>query len=261
MELWSAKCIHNRLWWEILANYMEKLIFLHCFWFYLNFADLAVWNKRWIKGSTDWFSHWFFSRWDRPNKTCKQPKCDERFEQLIPSVAAICCLKATENSTRAQLSWWSASNDLSDYYRGLSLECHAAWEGLSEVKNWFTIICLNVKRYLCWVYHSKQDTFTCGVWLTSEEWQNAPTEAYFVFPKQEPIQCPVSSTTERNIVSQKCKKLGKKWSSVWTPEGGARGREGDKICRLVADRMNVTAFPNQQFPRGIMVTCFNNQTF
>ena len=103
------------------------------------------------------------------------------------------------------------------------------------------------------VFCSKENTFTCGVWLASQEWQNAPTEAYFVFPKQEPVQCPVSSATERNIVRQKCEKLGKKWSSVWRPEGGARGREGDKICGLVAEKMNVTTFPNQQFPRGIMV--------
>ena len=114
------------------------------------------------------------------------------------------------------------------------------------------------------VYHfviSKHNTFTCGVWLASEEWQTAPTEAYFVFPSQEPVQCPVSSATERNVVSQKCKKLGKKWSSVWSPEGGARGREGDKLCGLVADNLNVTTFPNQQFPRGIMVNCFDDQTF
>ena len=99
------------------------------------------------------------------------------------------------------------------------------------------------------------------MWLASQEWQNAPSEAYFVFPKQEPVQCPVSSATERNIVRQKCVKLGKKWSSVWTPEGGARGREGDKICGLVAEKMNVTTFPNQQFPRGIMVNCFDAGTF
>ena len=30
---------------------------------------------------------------------------------------------------------------------------------------------------------------------------------------------------------------GKKWSSVWSPTGGAKGREGDRICKLVADNM------------------------
>ena len=55
---------------------------------------------------------------------------------------------------------------------------------------------------------SKPGTWTCGVWLASQEWQNSPPEAYFVFPKQEPIQCPVSSTRERNVVSNKCKTLG-----------------------------------------------------
>ena len=49
---------------------------------------------------------------------------------------------------------------------------------------------------------------------------------------------------------------GKKWSSVWSPTGGAKGREGDRICKLVADNMNVTSFPNQRFPRGIMVSRF-----
>ena len=46
---------------------------------------------------------------------------------------------------------------------------------------------------------------------------------------------------------------GKKWASVWNPELGVKGREGDKICQLVADRLNVTSFPNRVFPRGIMV--------
>ena len=40
---------------------------------------------------------------------------------------------------------------------------------------------------------------------------------------------------------------------MWNPELGVKGREGDKICQLVADRLNVTSFPNQVFPRGIMV--------
>ena len=46
---------------------------------------------------------------------------------------------------------------------------------------------------------------------------------------------------------------GKKWASVWNPELGVKGREGDKICQQVADRLNVTSFPNRVFPRGIMV--------
>ena len=111
-------------------------------------------------------------------------------------------------------------------------------------------------KILDYQFVSKHNTFTCGVWLSSEEWQAAPTEAYFVFPSQERVQCPVSSARERNVVSEKCQKLGAKWSSVWSPQGGAKGREGDKICGLVADNMNVTAFPNPQFPRGIMVTLF-----
>ena len=35
---------------------------------------------------------------------------------------------------------------------------------------------------------------------------------------------------------------------------GVRQREGDKLCQLAQDRLNVTSFPNQQFPRGIMVS-------
>ena len=58
------------------------------------------------------------------------------------------------------------------------------------------------------IWSSKENTWTCGVWLAAEEWQNSPTEAYFVFPKQEPIDCPISATTERNVISNKCKKLG-----------------------------------------------------
>ena len=59
------------------------------------------------------------------------------------------------------------------------------------------------------IYWSKQTTWTCGVWLASEEWQNEPTEAFFVFPKQEEIQCPVSAFKERSVVASSCKRLGK----------------------------------------------------
>ena len=47
---------------------------------------------------------------------------------------------------------------------------------------------------------------------------------------------------------------GEKWASVWNPELGVRERQGDKLCTLAAERLNVTSFPNQQFPRGIMVS-------
>ena len=59
------------------------------------------------------------------------------------------------------------------------------------------------------IYWSKKTTWTCGVWLASEEWQNEPTEAFFVFPKQEEIQCPVSAFKERSVVASNCKRLGK----------------------------------------------------
>ena len=122
--------------------------------------------------------------------------------------------------------------------------------------------------------HSKEDTWTCGVWLAANEWQLEPTEAYFVFPKQNRIECPVSAYKERSEVAENCKRLGqnriadrehkvlnfnvessgKKWANVWSPEVGVRQREGDKLCQLAQDRLNVTSFPNQQFPRGIMVS-------
>ena len=124
------------------------------------------------------------------------------------------------------------------------------------------------------IYWSKETTWTCGVWLASEEWQNEPTEAFFVFPKQEEIQCPVSAFKERSVIASNCKRLGntmvtrrilkgfirfyyslgEKWASVWNPEVGVRVRQGDKLCSLAAERLNVTSFPNQQFPRGIMVS-------
>ena len=59
------------------------------------------------------------------------------------------------------------------------------------------------------IYWSKESTWTCGVWLASEEWQNEPTEAFFVFPKQEEIQCPVSAFKERSVIASSCKRLGK----------------------------------------------------
>ena len=47
---------------------------------------------------------------------------------------------------------------------------------------------------------------------------------------------------------------GEKWASVWKPEVGVRVRQGDKLCSLAQERLNVTSFPSQQFPRGIMVS-------
>ena len=47
---------------------------------------------------------------------------------------------------------------------------------------------------------------------------------------------------------------GEKWAGVWNPEVGVGVRQGDKLCSLAAERLNVTSFPNQQFPRGIMVS-------
>ena len=51
---------------------------------------------------------------------------------------------------------------------------------------------------------------------------------------------------------------GKKWAELWKPELGVKGREGDKICQIVSSRLNVTSFPNQVFPRGIMVRHLNS---
>ena len=125
---------------------------------------------------------------------------------------------------------------------------------------------------------SKENTWTCGVWLASEEWQSAPTEAFFVFPKQEEIKCPVSAFKERSVIAAKCKRLGnyviivldtdadmlrpgEKWASVWKPEVGVRVRQGDKLCSLAQERLNVTSFPSQQFPRGIMVSKYRVALF
>ena len=90
---------------------------------------------------------------------------------------------------------------------------------------------------------------------------------------QEEIKCPVSAFKERSVIAAKCKRLGnyvinvldsdadmlfvrpgEKWASVWKPEVGVRVRQGDKLCSLAQERLNVTSFPSQQFPRGIMVS-------
>ena len=46
------------------------------------------------------------------------------------------------------------------------------------------------------------------MWLAANEWQLEPTEAYFVFPKQNRIECPVSAYKERSEVAENCKRLG-----------------------------------------------------
>ena len=64
------------------------------------------------------------------------------------------------------------------------------------------------RHYNIVVSPSKEDTWTCGVWLAANEWQLEPTEAYFVFPKQNRIECPVSAYKERSEVAENCKRLG-----------------------------------------------------
>ena len=92
------------------------------------------------------------------------------------------------------------------------------------------------------------------MFLAGDSWQASPTENYFVFPQQMKTTCPVSSQQERNTISSTCKRLGKKWSAKWSATAvGRRGREGDKICKIVADRLNITEFPSEVFPQGIMV--------
>ena len=69
------------------------------------------------------------------------------------------------------------------------------------------------------------------------------------------IECPVSALTERTEISNVCKKLGKRWSAKWSPTSvGRKGREGDRICQMVSDKLNVTQFPTKVFPQGIMVS-------
>ena len=101
---------------------------------------------------------------------------------------------------------------------------------------------------------STNSSWTCGVFLAGDSWQSEPTENYFVFPQQMKTTCPVSSQQERNTISSVCKRLGKKWSEKWSATAvGRSGREGDTICKIVADRLNITEFPSQVFPQGIMV--------
>ena len=108
---------------------------------------------------------------------------------------------------------------------------------------------------------STDRSWTCGVFLAGDFWQAHPTENYFVFPQQMKTECPVSALRERTEMNTVCKKLGKKWSAKWSATSvGRSGREGDKICKMVADNLNVTKFPSQIFPQGIMVR-FDKQDF
>merc|ERR1712142_935522 len=72
--------------------------------------------------------------------------------------------------------------------------------------------------------------------------------------------CPVGADKERRSISKVCAKMGEKWSTKWSPTAAGRfGREWDKICRIAADRLNVTDFPSSQlFPQGIMLGYFYN---
>ena len=62
------------------------------------------------------------------------------------------------------------------------------------------------------------------------------------------------SVVTTNINVKVCARLGDNWSTKWSATAvGRSGREGDKICRMVADKLNITEFPSKVFPQGIMV--------
>ena len=47
---------------------------------------------------------------------------------------------------------------------------------------------------------------------------------------------------------------GQNWGSKWAPEqGGARGRNGDRICQIASKELRASNIPNEEFPLGLQV--------
>ena len=91
------------------------------------------------------------------------------------------------------------------------LNCGILSTGQKIYLRWRIVVNNRFQSLICFLFAgSKENTWTCGVWLAAEEWQNEPTQAYFVFPKQEPVSCPVNSGAERSIIRPKCKRLGER---------------------------------------------------
>ena len=48
---------------------------------------------------------------------------------------------------------------------------------------------------------------------------------------------------------------GQSWGSKWAPEqGGARGRNGDRICQIAAKELRASNIPSEEFPLGLQVS-------
>merc|ERR1712154_176925 len=104
---------------------------------------------------------------------------------------------------------------------------------------------------------SKSDSWRCGFFLASAE-DGLPRATYFVVQQHFPIQCPAKIFRKRNM-ERDCKIQGQSWGAKWNPEeGGARGRNGDRICQIASKELGTRDIPNKEYPLVLQIAAFYN---
>ena len=118
-------------------------------------------------------------------------------------------------------------------------------------------------------YPSNSASWRCGFFLVSAS-DGLPRATFFVVQQHFPAQCPAKIFRTRNMerdckIQVKCFHhqylmfslrtiQGQNWGSKWAPEqGGARGRNGDRICQIASKELRASNIPNEEFPLGLQV--------
>lgn len=119
--------------------------------------------------------------------------------------------------------------------------------------------------HLTFLISSNSASWRCGFFIVSAS-DGLPRATYFVVQQHFPAQCPAKIFRTRNM-EKDCKiqvggvKIhkdhiqtiqGQNWGKKWVPEqGGAKGRNGDRICQIASKELRASNIPNQEFPLGL----------
>merc|ERR1739838_1031882 len=104
---------------------------------------------------------------------------------------------------------------------------------------------------------SNSASWRCGFFIVSAS-DGLPRATYFVVQQHFPAVCPAKIFRTRNM-EKECKTQGQSWGSKWAPEqGGARGRNGDRICQIAAKELRASNIPSEEFPLGLQIGTLYN---
>eukprot|EP00090_Calanus_glacialis_P032590 TRINITY_DN5399_c0_g1_i1.p1 TRINITY_DN5399_c0_g1~~TRINITY_DN5399_c0_g1_i1.p1 ORF type:complete len:167 (+),score=37.62 TRINITY_DN5399_c0_g1_i1:75-575(+) len=133
---------------------------------------------------------------------------------------------------------------------------------MERLATYFLLITLVSLAEADFTVSSKRDmsnsaSWRCGFFLVSAS-DGLPRATYFVVQQHFPAQCPAKIFRTRNM-ERDCKIQGQNWGSKWAPEqGGARGRNGDRICQIASKELRASNIPNEEFPLGLQIAALYN---